>query len=169
VTILETERLRLRNLSPADAEFMLRLMNEPSYIQNIGDKGVRTLADARSHILNGPVVSYEKFGFGLWLVELKDSRVPVGICGLIKRDALEDVDIGYALLPEHWSKGYAFESASAVISYGRKKFGLKRVVAITDLDNQSSIRLLEKIGFKFEKIIRLPRETVELKLFAYEF
>ena len=145
--ILETERLRLRRLSVDDAEFILRLLNEPSFIHNIGDRGVRTIEDARAYILKGPIASYEKFGFGLLLVEEKETGVPVGICGLLKRDVLEDVDIGYALLPEFWSQGYAFESASAVMSYASEKLGAKRVLAVVNPDNQSSIRLLEKWVF----------------------
>ncbi len=166
MTILETDRLRLRKLSTDDAEFILRLLNEPSFIQNIGDKGVRTIDDACSYILNGPVASYETFGFGLWLVETKESGTPMGMCGLLKRDALEDVDIGYALVPEFWSRGYALESASAVLSYASKTLGLKRVVAITDPDNQGSIRLLDKMGFEFERMVRLSEDAPEIKLFG---
>jgi RimJ/RimL family protein N-acetyltransferase len=166
VVILETDRLRLRTLTPDDAEFMLRLLNEPSFIQNIGDRGVRTLEAARSYILNGPVASYEKNGFGLWLIELKDSSEPAGICGLLKRDALEDVDLGYALVPEYWSKGYALEASSAVMAYAGERLGLKRVVAITDVENQSSIRLLEKLGFKYQMMVKLSDDASDLKLFA---
>jgi len=168
MTILETDRLRLRKLSTEDADFILRLLNEVSFIQYIGDKGVRTLEDARSYILTGPVASYEKFGFGLWLVEKKDERVPMGICGLLKRETLNDVDIGYALVPEFWSKGFALEAASAVLSYAIRELGLKRIVAIVSPDNQSSIRLLEKSGFRFEKMIRLSPEAEEIKLFGRE-
>jgi RimJ/RimL family protein N-acetyltransferase len=168
MTIIETDRLRLRRLTPDDAEFVLRLLNEPSFIRNIGDRGVRTVEGARSYILNGPVASYEKHGFGLWLVEIKDSGEPVGICGLLKRDTLDNVDLGYALMPEHWSRGYALESASAVMAYAGDGLGLKRVVAIVDAVNQSSIRLLERIGFKYERMIKLPPDTAELKLFAHE-
>ena len=164
--ILETERLRLRKLALDDADFILRLLNEPSFIQNIGDRGVRTIDDARSYILQGPVATYEKFGFGIWLVEMKDSGAPVGMCGLLKRDVLEDVDIGYAFLPEFWSRGYAIESASAVMSYAKEKLGLKRVVAVTNADNRSSIRLLAKIGFEYEKMVRLSEDAPEIKLFA---
>jgi RimJ/RimL family protein N-acetyltransferase len=164
--VLQTDRLRLRKLSVDDAEFILRLVNEPSFIKNIGDKGVRTLDDARSYILNGPMSSYEKHGFGLWLVEMQGSGTPIGICGLLKRDALEDVDIGYALAPEFWSNGYGEESALGVMSYAIKDLGLRRVVAVTNSDNQSSIRLLERIGFRFERMIRLSDADPELKLFA---
>jgi RimJ/RimL family protein N-acetyltransferase len=166
MVILETDRLRLRRLSADDADFILRLLNEPSYLQYIGDKGVRTPDDARLYILNGPVASYEKFGFGLYLVEEKESGAPVGMCGLLKRDILEDVDIGYSLVPEFWSKGYALESAQAVITFAREKLGIKRVLAVVNSDNQSSIRLLEKLGFRFERMIRLSEGDEEIKLFA---
>ncbi len=166
--IIETERLQLRRLSVDDAEFILRLLNEPSFIQNIGDRGVRTLEDARAYILKGPVASYEKFGFGLWMVETKPGATQIGICGLLKREVLEDVDIGYALLPEFWSQGYALESASAVMSYAREKLGATRVLAVVNADNQSSIRLLEKLGFQFERMVRLSENAPEIKLFAAE-
>ncbi|MGH9802763.1 MAG: GNAT family N-acetyltransferase [Blastocatellia bacterium] len=164
--ILETTRVRLRKLSVEDAEFIFRLLNEPSFIQNIGDKGVRSLEDARLYILNGPVASYQKFGFGLWMIEIKDTAEPVGICGLLKRDQLEDVDIGYALLPEFFGKGYAVEAAAAVVGYAAEALGFERVVAIVNSCNQSSIRVLEKIGFEFERMIRLSEDAVELKLYG---
>jgi len=163
---LETDRLQLRRLSADDAEFILRLLNEPSFIQNIGDRGVRTIEEARAYILKGPIASYEKFGFGLMAVEEKETGAPVGICGLLKRDMFEDVDIGYALLPEFWSRGYAFESASAVMSYARETLGSKRVLAVVNPDNQSSIRLLGKMGFQYERMVRLTDDAPEIKLFS---
>ena len=166
MVILETDRLILRQFTTDDAEFILELVNEPSFIQNIGDRGIRTLEDARSYILRVAVASYEKNGFGLYLVRLKESGQAIGMCGLIKRDGLEDVDIGYAFLPKFWSKGYALEAALAVRDYGRDVIGLKRLVAITDPENQGSIRLLEKIGLKYEKMVRLSEDDIELKLFA---
>lgn len=168
MNILETERLFLRQFSTDDANFILRLLNEPSFIRNIGDRGVRTLEDARSYLTRVPIASYERNGFGLYLVVLKESGESIGMCGLIKRDALEDVDIGYAFLPEYWSKGYAVESAQAVKDYARDVIGLKRLVAITDPENQGSIRVLEKIGLKFEKMIRLSEDDIELKLLGAE-
>jgi RimJ/RimL family protein N-acetyltransferase len=164
--IIETDRLHLRLLSVDDAEFILRLLNEPSFIQNIGDRGVRNLDDAEAYIQKGPIASYERFGFGLWMVETRSDGTPIGICGLLKRDVLADVDIGYALLPEFWSQGYALESAAAVVSYAGEKLGLKRVVAVTNSDNESSIRLLEKMGFQFERMVRLSLDAPEIKLFA---
>lgn len=166
--ILETERLLLREFSTDDADFILRLLNEPSFIQNIGDRGVRTLEDARSYILRVPIASYEKNGFGLYLVILKESGASIGMCGLIRREALEDVDIGYAFLPEYWSRGYAVEAALAVKEYARDVIGLKRLVAITDPENQASIRVLEKIGLRFEKMIRLSEDDIDLKLLAVD-
>ena len=164
--LLETDRLRLRRLTVDDAGFILRLLNEPSFIVNIGDRGVRTIEDARAYILQGPVAMYEKFGFGLLLVEQKESGLPIGMCGLLKRDVLEHVDIGYALLPEFWSRGYAFEAASAVMSYARETLGSNRVLAVVNSDNQSSIRLLEKMGFHYEKMVRLSEDAPEIKLFS---
>ena len=164
--ILETDRLILRQLSTEDAAFILELVNEPSFIQNIGDRGVRTLEDARAYILRIAISSYEKNGFGLYLVELKDSAQSIGMCGLIKRDGLEDVDIGYAFLPRFWLNGYAVEAATAVKDYARDMLGLKRLVAITDPANQGSIRVLEKIGLKYEKMVRLSADDIELKLFT---
>lgn len=166
MNILETERLFLRKLSTADAGFILDLLNQPSFIHYIGDRGVRTLEDASRYILNGAVSSYERFGFGMYLTLLKEGEVPIGICGLVKRDTLEDVDIGFAFLPQYWSKGYAFESASAVLAYGRNTLGLKRILGIATADNTGSIRVLEKIGLKFEKMVKLSEDDVELKLFA---
>ena len=166
MNILETERLFLRKLSTDDAEFILDLLNQPSFIHYIGDRGVRTLEDASRYILNGVVSSYERFGFGMYLTLLKEGEVPIGICGLVKRDTLEDVDIGFAFLPQYWSKGYAFESASAVLAYGRNTLGLKRILGIATTDNTGSVRVLEKIGLKFEKMVKLSKDDVELKLFA---
>jgi RimJ/RimL family protein N-acetyltransferase len=166
--VLETDRLILRWLSPDDAEFILELLNEPSFLRFIGDKGVRTIEDACDYILNGPVDMYNRLGFGLYLIELKDGGVPIGICGLIKRDTLEDADIGFAFLPRFWAKGYAYESASAVMAYGKSAFGLNRIVAVTTPDNQSSIKVLEKLSFKFEQMVRLSVDAPELKLFAHD-
>lgn len=165
---IETNRLRIRKLSLDDVEFILRLLNEPSFIQNIGDRGVRTLDDARAYILNGPIASYETHGFGLCLVELKKPVTPIGICGLLKRDVLEQPDIGYALLPEFWSKGYAHESATAVIDYGREVLGLKRILAVVNPDNSNSIRLLEKLGFRFQRPIHLSEDSPEVMLFSLD-
>jgi RimJ/RimL family protein N-acetyltransferase len=163
--VIETERLFLRHLASDDAEFILELVNEPAWIQNIGERNVRTIADARSYISDKFAASYEQFGFGLYLVELKEESVPIGICGLVKRESLEDADIGFAFLQRFWSKGYAYESASAVMDYARNKLGISRIVAITAPDNQGSVKVLEKIGFQFEKTMKLPGADEEIKFF----
>ncbi len=163
--VLETERLVLRHLTSEDAEFILRLLNEPSFLINIGDKGVRTTEDAARYIENGPRASYERFGFGLFLVELKSSGASAGICGLLKRDTLDDVDVGFAFLPEFWSKGYAVESASAICAHARDVFGINQLAAITSPDNDKSIRVLEKLGFKFDRMISLMEGEPEVRLF----
>ena len=164
--MLETDRLALRKLSVDDAEFILELLNQPSFLKNIGDKGVRTNADAMRYIQNGPVASYERFGFGLYLVELKGTGIPIGICGLLKRESLPDVDVGFAFLPKFWSQGYAVESASAVMKHGRNVLGIGRIVAITAPENYGSIKVLERIGLKFERRIRLSERESEIKLFV---
>jgi RimJ/RimL family protein N-acetyltransferase len=166
MNVIETERLNLRRLDVGDAAFVLELLNGESFLHNIGDKGVRTLEDAVKYILQGPVESYARHGFGLWLVELKESGTPAGICGLVKRDALPDADIGYAFLPRFWSRGYACESAAAVMSYASNTVGLRRVLAITNPDNAGSIKVLEKIGLKFERRVRLSEDAPEIMLFA---
>jgi RimJ/RimL family protein N-acetyltransferase len=164
--VLETERLILRRLTVEDSEFILELLNDPSWLRFIGDKGVRTLDEARDYILKSLVTMYERLGFGLYLTELKDEGVPIGICGLIKRDSLEDVDIGFAFLPKFRGEGYAYESAAAVMAYGKRSFGLNRLVAITSPDNYDSAKLLEKLGFKFERMLKLPGDSAEVRLFA---
>jgi RimJ/RimL family protein N-acetyltransferase len=168
VKVLETDRLVLRRLTIDDAAFILEHVNEPSWLQFIGDRGVRTLDDARAYISNGPIAMYEQHGFGLYLTELKGEGVPIGTSGLIKRKGLEDVDIGFALLPAYWAKGYAYEAASAVMEHGKRDFGLERIVGIVSSNNQSSIKLLVKLGLKFERMIQLPGDTEEIKLFAWD-
>lgn len=164
--ILETERLRLRRITSDDAEFILELLNQPSFLRYIGDKGVRNIEDALRYIQTGPQASYGQFGFGLYLVELKESGIPIGMCGLLKRETLPDVDIGFAFLPDYWFKGYAFEAAAAILKYGREVLGLARIVAITSLDNEASIKLLEKIGLSFEGLIKLTEDQPEVRLFG---
>jgi RimJ/RimL family protein N-acetyltransferase len=166
--VLETDRLVLRRMSVDDAEFELRLLNEPSFLRFIGDRGVRTLEDARAYILKGPVDMYERLGFGLYITELKGEGTPIGICGLVKRDFLEDVDIGFAFLPEFWGQGYASEAAAAVMEHAKGALGLKRVVAITNPENHSSIRLLEKLGLKFDRMIRATADGPEIRLFVWD-
>ncbi|HBB97696.1 MAG TPA: GNAT family N-acetyltransferase [Blastocatellia bacterium] len=165
--ILETKRLRLRHLAPdIDAEFILELLNDPSFIRYIGDKGVRDLDAARRYIVDGPVKSYEAHGFGLYLVELKMNQTPIGICGVLKRETLPDPDIGFAFLPAYWNQGYACESAVAVMDHARETLKLARVLAITSPDNEASGKLLNKIGLRFDRLVKLTEDAPEIKLFT---
>jgi RimJ/RimL family protein N-acetyltransferase len=173
MSVIQTARLNIRELDFGDAEFILGLLNEPSFIRNIGDKGVRTLADARNYILQGPMDSYTRNGFGLYATCLRHGALdgapagtPIGICGLVKREGLDDPDVGFAFLSRYWSKGYAVESAAGVLAYVREALHLLRIVAITSPDNAQSIAVLEKVGLRFERTIRLVDHGPELKLFG---
>lgn len=168
MTELNTQRLLLREFSLSDAEFILEHLNDPSFLHFIGDKGVRTIDDARNYLTNGPIASYQRHGFGLYLVELKESATPIGMCGLLKRDSLEYVDLGFAFMPDYRRQGFGFESASAVLSYARKDLKLGHILAITNPDNAGSISLLEKLGFKFKRTMRLSEDESEVKLFSHE-
>jgi len=165
VTVIQTSRLELRELNFDDAAFILELLNEGDFIRFIGDKGVRTLQDARDYIRSGPMDSYARNGFGLYAACFRNGT-PTGICGLVKRDGLNDPDVGFAFLARHRSKGYAVESAAAVLAHGRQVLKLQRIVAITSAQNTHSIFVLEKIGLKFERMIRLTEDSPELKLFG---
>lgn len=164
--VLQTERLALRHLGPDDAPFMLRLLNEPSWIQNIGDRGVRTVAEAERYIETGPVEMYKRPGLGLYLVSLRSNNERIGICGLLKREALDDVDLGFAFLPSAWGNGYAQESAAAAMSYGKSVLGLVRVVAIISRRNDASRRVLERLGFAFERTVHVGPGSEGLLLFG---
>src|SRR5215211_2476010 len=168
MTVLETERLILRRFTVDDAQFILTLVNEPSFIRYIGDKQVRDLEGARQYILNGPVASYEKNGFGLYLVELKESQAPIGMCGLIKREELPDPDIGFAFMPGSWNKGFAFEAAAAVLQDARERLRLQHIIAITTPDNEASIKLLQRLGFRFERLFKPSADKAEVKVFTLE-
>jgi RimJ/RimL family protein N-acetyltransferase len=166
IQVVKTERLVLRQLSARDAPFILRLLNEPSWLKHIGDKGVRAVGDAQRYIENGPMEMYGRLGFGLYLVRLTASDEPIGMCGLLKRETLEDVDLGFAFLPEFWGRGYAREAAAAVLSYARDTLGLTRIVAITGRSNEASRRLLEKLGFELERTIQFGTDGEELLLYS---
>lgn len=165
-TEIETSRLRLREIGDADAAFILELLNETPFHRNIGDRGVRTVAEAESYISERITSGYERYGFGMWAVEMKDSGERVGTCGLIKRDTIEDVELGFSFLERFWSRGFAIESATAAMDYAWKVTKLSRVVAIVAPHNGASIRLLEKLGFAYERMVRLAEPDPELRLFA---
>jgi len=164
--ILETERTNLREIDGTDAKFVLDLLNQPSFIENIGDRNVRTVEQAREYIESRFLPGYRQFGFGMWAVESKETGEVLGICGFVKRDNLPDADIGFAFLPQFEGKGYAHEAAAATMLYGAETLKLPRVLAITIEKNWKSQKLLEKIGLKFERMISLSDDDEELKLFS---
>lgn len=164
----ETPRLTLRHFTLDDGEFVLRLLNEPSFHEYIGDKGVRTLEGAHGYLRNGPLASYVQHGHGLNLVVLRETGTPIGMCGLLKRDTLESPDIGYAFVPEHWGAGYAVEAAEAVLASAWTEFGMTRVLAITNDHNNPSQRLLLKLGFVEEAPRVLQEGAAPVRTFGRE-
>jgi len=168
LNVLETQRLILRRFELEDAAFILELVNDPAWLEHIGDRNVRTLEDARGYLRKGALDMYERVGFGMYVVTLKSSGESIGTCGLIKRETLDDVDIGFAFLPQFRGQGFALESAAATLEHGKSAHGLRRIVAIVSPANQRSIRILERIGLKFERAIRLPGDEEEISLYAYE-
>jgi RimJ/RimL family protein N-acetyltransferase len=166
--VLETDRLRLRPLVDGDAAFMLELLNDAEFIRNIGDRGVRTLEQARQYIRTGPGASSAQPGFSLNVVELKNSGARVGLCGLLKRDCHPDVEIGFAFLPAARGHGYASEAARAVLDFAIRSLKLTRVVALTAPDNEASIRVLGKLGFRFEQMVSWMDPVRGSRLFAFE-
>jgi len=165
---IDTARLALTELADADAEFIRGVLNEPSFLRYIGDRGVRTVEDARRYIQDGPAAMYAKHGYGLLRVALRDTGTPIGICGVLRREALPEPDLGFSLLPGYWSQGFALEAADAVMRDARQRLGLGRVLAITSPDNGPSIRLLGKLGFRFERMMKLAEDAGEVRLFVNE-
>jgi RimJ/RimL family protein N-acetyltransferase len=165
--VLETERLQLRRLTLDDAAFLIEVFNDPAFKRFVGDRNIHTVDQARAFIEKGPFESYRRFGFGHYIVRLNGSGRPIGICGYVKRDALQDVDIGFSLLPPFRSQGYAFEAASAMMAYGRDTLGFRRIVAIASPDNDASIRLLGRLGLTFEGRVKLSADCDELNLYGW--
>ncbi len=153
--VCESERVTVRQFTLDDAEFVIELLNDDSFIRYIADKKVRTIVDAENYLKSGPLASYEKIGFGLSLVMLTESETPIGMCGLLKRDELEFPDLGYAFLPQYCGKGYALEAAKAVLKEGMKRHSLSRVLAVTLPHNQHSNRLLQQAGFTQTGMVEL--------------
>lgn len=164
--ILTTKRLALRQLTLNDAAFILELLNDEAWLKHIGDRGVRTLADAERYITQVYLPKSQTPGLGIYLMELKSTHTSIGICSLLKRDGLDDIDLGFALLAEFRGHGYAAEAAKSVMHHATHTLKLNRLIAITVAYNTDSITLLEKLGFAFEKNIRLPNDPEELRLYA---
>jgi RimJ/RimL family protein N-acetyltransferase len=164
--ILETGRLVLRTIEVADAPFYLELVNDPAFHEFIGDRGIRTLEAAADAIKHGPVLMQSTLGHSIYLVELKGEGTPVGMSGLIKRDTLDDVDIGYAFLPQYRGKGFAYEAAEAVLAHARRDVQLRRLVAIASPGNAASIALLTRLGLRFEQVVHLTAEDRGTNLYG---
>ena len=164
--IVETPRLNIRELTVDDAEFVFGLVNEPSFLANIGDKGVRNLEDARQFILEGPWASHREQGYGQFLVELKEGGDQIGVCGLLYREALDVSDIGCAFMPQYWRRGYAFEAACAVMEYGRSTLGIEKIVGLTSEENVASIKALEKLGMSFERMVKMSNNDPGTALYS---
>lgn len=145
---LETRRLQLREVELADASFLLALLNDPSWLENIGDRGVRSRADAEGYIRANIWLQYQAHGFGMYALQPKSAAQPIGICGLLRRDFLAAPDLGIALLPDFVGQGYAFEAAEAVMLHAGSKLGVRQLYAIVRRENKRSVRLLERLGFR---------------------
>jgi RimJ/RimL family protein N-acetyltransferase len=168
VEILATPRLRLRTAAPGDADFYLALVNDPGFLEHIGDRGIRTRDDAIQALIDGPIAMQEMRGHSLYVVELKDIRVPIGMCGLIKRETLDGVDIGYAYLRSYCGQGYAYEAGMAVLRLA-PALGLTRVLAITSPNNIASNGLLRKMGMRFERFVHLLPDDAGSNLYSLDF
>jgi ribosomal-protein-alanine N-acetyltransferase len=166
---LETARLSLRRLCLDDAPFVVALLNEPSFRENIGDRGVRNVEDAHRYLRDGPMAMYARYGYGLWHVARKSDGAGIGMCGLLKRDTLPDADLGYAYFPAHWGQGYALEAAEATLRHGAQTFGLRRVLGVVSAGNKASIRVLEKAGMRFERMHAMDAGEPEVCLYARDF
>jgi len=164
-TIVETERLLLREFTLQDTAFIIELLNSPGWIKYIGDRNIKTEEQALAYLQNGPLKSYQQNGFGLSMVEKKEDHVPIGMCGIIRRDTLNNPDIGFAFLPEYSGKGYALEIATATLAYAKQTLGFPVISAITLADNSRSISLLEKIGLQFSQTVVFPGSEEELLLY----
>lgn len=169
MTTLVTARLRLNWLTADDAEMMLAVWNDPDFVRYVGDRGVRTEDEALRALEAGPFAMYEQYGWGPYRVALRADDVPIGVCGLFRRPALDDPDIGYAVLPAWAGQGYAMEAARAVLEHARDVLQLPRVTAIVSPENQRSVRLLEKLGLEYEKTFRMPGDDKDVALYAVEF
>ena len=165
--IASTARLRLRTAQPGDGAFYLALLNDPGFIEHIGDRGVRTLDEAEQSLRDGPIAMQAECGHSLYVVELHADGTPIGMCGLIKRAALDGVDIGYAYLAAHCGCGYAEEAGRAVLGYAAT-LGLTRVLAITSPENTASNGLLLKLGLRLEGIVMLAPEDAGTNLYGID-
>jgi RimJ/RimL family protein N-acetyltransferase len=164
--VIETERLQLRKLTLDDAGLMFAVWNDSEFVRNVGDRGIRTLQEARDAMKKGALRLYDKYGYGPYRISLRDSDTPIGICGLFRRDGLDEPDIGYATLPDFCGHGYAYEAAIAVVAYARAELGLDRLIAIISPKNAASIGLIRKLGFEFERMHTMPGDDDEICIYG---
>ena len=169
VLVIETPRLRLRTATLDDAAFYMELVNDPSWIANIGQRNIHTLEAARSALESGPMAQLRAHGYCLYIVERRSDGAPVGMAGLMRRDSLPGPDIGYAMRPAYWGQGYAWEATSAIVRHAQQVLGLRTLYGITSQQNQASINLLNKLGLRFERFSRLPPEGRETNIYRKDF
>lgn len=169
LSIIETPRLRLRTATPDDAAFYMELVNDPSWIANIGQRNIHTLEAARAALEAGPMAQFRAHGYSLYIVEQRSDGAPVGMAGLVRRDSLPGPDIGYAIRPAYWGQGYAWEAAAAIVRHAQQVLGLRTLYGITSQQNQASINLLNKLGLRFERFSRLPPEGRETNIYRKDF
>lgn len=163
--LISSNRLHLSEFSLKDASFFFELVNDPDWIKYIGDRNIKTISDSEDYLKNKIIPSYKQFGFGFYVVRLKESNLPIGMCGLIKRDWMSYVEIGYAFLNKHRSKGYAIEASIATKKYAKEEIGISKIAALTDVDNEKSGNLLNRLGLEFERLISYPGEQKKCKLY----
>ena len=164
--IAETQRLILTKITEDDAPFILELMNTPGWLKFIGDRNIKTVSEARDYIKKNQLKCYEDYGFGYYKILLKSENLkPIGTSGLLKRDTLEHIDVGFSLLPNYYKKGYGFEAANTILNLAKTQFKIKTVCAITLPSNIASIRLLKKLGLSLKKEVKPFEDDETLLLF----
>ena len=167
--LIKTERLHLRPVTLDDADLMLAVWNDPAFVHHVGDRGIRTLEESIKTLKDGALRLFEEHGFGPYRVSLKTDDSAIGICGIFSREGMDEPDIGFSVLPKFCKRGYAYESATAVINYARDDLKLPRLTAIVSPDNAASVGLIKKLGFQFERMLRLPGEDKDISLYAIGF
>lgn len=163
---IETQRLQLRELTLADAPLMLAIWNDPAFVRFVGDRGIRTLAEAQEAMTAGALKLYKDFGYGPYGVELKGEGTPIGICGLFRREGLDEPDIGFAILPDYCGKGYAHEASQAVLEHARDELGIPHLTAIVSPENAASVGLIRKLGLRFERMHRMVGDDDDVAIYG---
>ncbi len=166
MTLITTDRLVLREFDLEDASFILELVNDQGWLENIGDKNVHSIEDAEQYLLSGPIRSYQENGYGLYMVELKLTNIAVGMCGLVKRDCFKSPDVGFAFVPEYRGLGFASEAGRSVLKYAKSQLSLNRVIGVTSMNNVGSMKALEKMGMQYDSLVSMPGYDEKSRLFV---